>query len=136
MIKVNVCLSETDAIDGYNNISINQLGTLVNGSIDELVFRNLDGISHEARISTVSDLLSKIKYDGSLTIEILDLMAIGKEMFNGSITSKSLSALLSGARSVGYEFDIVEQIANFQSFIIRNKYTRNFKLTIIITKQK
>lgn len=136
MIKINICLTEQDAINGYTNVSINQLNGLVNGSIDEIIFRRIDGLSYEERVPILSTMLLKMKYNGILILEMLDLMSVGKEMFVGSITSKSLSTLLSQVTSVGYEFDIIDQLSNFPNYLIRNKHSHNHKLTLTIIKNK
>lgn len=133
-MKINICLSEQDSIDGYNNISINQIPNIINGSVDEIMFKKLDNIPYQDRISTLSSLLNKIKYNGHLILEITDIMQVGRDMSSGTLTSKTASAIIAPIVSVCYEFDILNQLANFPNFTIQNRYGHNYKLTINITK--
>lgn len=133
-MKINICISEKDVIDGYQNVSISQINNIVNGSVDELVFSQLDSVPYQERLSVFSNLLNKIKFNGIMIIEMLDLIAIGKDMSTGSITSKTISSLIENAVSVGYEFDILEYIGNFAQYQVQKKYSHNFKLKIHIVK--
>lgn len=133
-MKINICLSDKDVIDGYQNISISQIDTLINGSIDEILFTKLDNVPFNDRLSILANVLNKIKFNGVLIIEMLDLIAIGKDMSSGSVTSKTISSLVENIVSVGYEFDILEYVGNFPQYQVQKKYSHNYKLKIHIAK--
>lgn len=133
-MKINICLSDKDVIDGYQNISISQIDTLINGSIDEILFTKLDNVPFNDRLSILANVLNKIKFNGVLIIEMLDLVAIGKDMSSGSVTSKTISSLVENIVSVGYEFDILEYVGNFPQYQVQKKYSHNYKLKIHIAK--
>jgi len=133
-MKINICLSDKDVIDGYQNISISQIDTLINGSIDEILFTKLDNVPFNDRPPILANVLNKIKFNGVLIIEMLDLVAIGKDMSSGSVTSKTISSLVENIVSVGYEFDILEYVGNFPQYQVQKKYSHNYKLKIHIAK--
>lgn len=134
-MKINVCLSDQDVIDGYQNISISQIDSIVNGSVDEILFTKLDNVPHNERLSIVSSILNKMKYNGTLTIELLDLISIGKDISSGALSSKTVSSLVQNIVSVGYEFDILEHVGNFPQYQVQKKYSHNYKLKIHIVKK-
>jgi hypothetical protein len=133
-MKINICLSEKDTIQGYNNIAIDQINNLVNGSVSEILFKQLDSISHSDRGSLLSNILGKIKYNGLLIIEVLDTMSLGKDISNGSVSSKTVSELLQDIVSVQYEFDIMELIGNFPQYYVEHRYSHNYKLILHLRK--
>jgi len=133
-MKINICLSDQDVIDGYQNISISQIDSIVNGSIDEILFTKLDNVSYNERLPLISNVLNKMKYNGILVIELLDLIAIGKDISSGSLSSKTVSSLIQNTVSVSYEFDILEHIGNFPQYKVQKKYSHNYKLKLHVVK--
>lgn len=134
-MKINICLSDQDVIDGYQNISISQIDSVVNGSVDEILFTKIDNVPYGERLSVFSNILNKIKYNGVLITELLDLISIGKDISSGSLSSKTVSSLIQNIVSVGYEFDILEYVGNFPQYQIQKKYSHNYKLKIHIVKK-
>jgi hypothetical protein len=134
-MKINICISDKHKTDGYLNVPAEQINQIINGSIDEILFRNIDSLDFNDRIPVVSALLNKMKYNGVLILEFLDLMSIGRDMSEGNITSKALSDLFSGINSVGYEFDFLEQLNNFPQYQVQNRYIHNNKVVIHIVKK-
>lgn len=135
MNKVNVCLSEKDAITGYSNISIDQIPSLINGSIDELIFRGLDAVSYDQRMSTLLEILNKLKHKGSATLEFMDALSLGRDIYNGVANSKYVSSMIQNRSSVGYESDIMELIGNQKQFKIKNRYHNDTNIVMTIYKE-
>lgn len=134
-MKINLCLSEQYIIPGYQNITPNQISSLINGSVDEIVFRGLDLITYDQRSQIIVDILNKIKHKGEITLEFLDIITISKEIYLGSMTSKTISGLIDGKRSLGYEHDILDIVQNFPQFKIKNKYNNGQNIIITIVKE-
>lgn len=135
MNKANICISEKDIIAGYQNISPNQINTLINGSLDEIIFRQIDLIPFDQRNQIIADILSKVKNSGQAIFEFLDIILMAKEIYLGSMSSKTVSGLIDGKRSLGYENDILELIANFPQFKIKNRYNNGASIVVTITKE-
>lgn len=135
MNKINICALEKDVIQGYQNITPNQIGNLINGSIDEIIFKGLDIIPHDQRNQIIADILSKIKSGGQAIFEFLDIISMSKEIYLGSMSSKAISARIDGKRSLGYENDIVEIIANFPQFKIKHRHNNGDTIVITINKE-
>lgn len=135
MTKINICLSEKDVIDGYQNITPNQLNTIVNGSVNEIIFRGLDFVTNEQRSQIIVDILNKVKNNGEVTFEFLDLVTMSKEAYLGSMTSKAISSLIDGKRSLGYEDDIVHIVENFPQFKIKNRFNHGQNIVMTIIKE-
>ena len=135
MNKTNICISEKDVIPGYNNITPNQINNLINGSVDEIIFKNLDLTSFEQRNQMVADILSKIKSGGQAIFEFLDIISMAKEIYLGSMSSKAVSSLVDGKRSLGYENDLLELIGNFPQFKIKNRYNNGSSIVVTISKE-
>lgn len=135
MNKINICISEKDVIPGYQNITPNQINTTINGSVDELIFKGLDLISYEQRNQIIADILSKVKSGGQAIFEFLDIIAMAKEIYLGSMSCKTVSGLIDGKRSLGYENDIIDLIANFPQFKIKNRYINGSSIVVIVSKE-
>lgn len=135
MIKINICLSEQEIIPGYQNITPNQIKNLVNGSIDEIIFKGLDLMGYEHRSQAIIEILNKIKNNGHVIFEFLDIISVGKEVYLGSMNSKTVSGLIDGKKSLGYEYDILEIIQNFPQFKIKNRYNNNHNIVISVIKE-
>ena len=135
MNKINICVSEKDVIQGYQNITPTQITNLINGSVDEIIFKGLDFIPYEQRNQIVADILSKIKSGGQAIFEFLDIIAMAKEIYLGSMTPKTISGLIDGKRSLGYENDLLELIANFPQFQIKNRHNNGASIVVTINKE-
>ena len=135
MNKINICVSEKDVIQGYQNITPNQINTLINGSLDEIIFKGLDLIPFDQRNQIIADILSKIKSGGQAIFEFLDIISMAKEIYLGSMSSKAVSGLIDGKRSLGYENDLLELIGNFSQFQIKNRYNNGSSIVVTINKE-
>lgn len=135
MNKINVCMSDKDVITGYNNISVSQIPSLINGSIDDLLFKGLDAMTHDQRASTVIEILNKLKHQGTATFEFLDMLSVGRDIYNGVANSKYVSNLIQNRSSVGYESDFIELISNYKQFKIKNRYHNDTNIVVVIHKE-
>lgn len=135
MIKTNICISEKDVIAGYQNLTPTQIPNLVNGSIDEIIFKGLDLVPYEQRNQIIADILSKVKSGGQAIFEFLDIIAMAKEVYLGSMSSRAISGLVDGKRSLGYENDLLELIANFPQFHIKNRHNNGASIVVTINKE-
>lgn len=134
MIKVNICVSQNDEIEGYHNITTNQVSALVNGSVDDIMFACMDDVGIEDRARLIAEILSKIKHGGSATFKFADVFAMGRDMYMGTISTKSLSDLICKKQSLGYESDILETVDRFPQFSIKNRYNNNQNIVLTVTK--
>lgn len=135
MKKVNLCITEKDAIDGFNNISIAQLDAIPNGSIDNIMINVLNNIEYEESKSIVVTVLKKLKHKGQATVRILDLLSVSKDIFYGTATSKSISGVLAQKASFLYEDDILSVVNNFPQFKVKNKHKDQNTLVFVIYKE-
>lgn len=135
MNKVNICMSEKDAISGYANISVSQIQSMINGSIDDILFKGLDSVNHDQREALIIETLNKLKNNGTATFEFLDMLSIGRDIYNGVASSKYISNLIQNRSSVGYEKDFLELISNHKQFKIKNKYHNDTNIVIVIYKE-
>ena len=135
MNKANVCISEQYTIPGYKNITPSQISAIINGSLDEIIFKGLDFIEYEQRGQIIAEILSKVKSGGQAILEFLDIISMSKEVYLGSMSSKALSGLIDGKRSLGYENDILDIIANFPQFQIKHRHANGPSIAITISKE-
>lgn len=135
MKKVNLCITENDSIDGFNNISVAQLDAIPNGSIDNIMINVLNNIEYEQSKSVIVSVLRKLKHKGQATIRILDLLSVSKDIFYGVATSKSVSGILGQKSSFLYEEDILDVVNNFPQFQIKNKHKDQNTLVFVIYKE-
>jgi len=60
---------------------------------------------------------------------------MAKEIYLGSMTPKAISGLIDGKRSLGYENDLLELIANFPQFQIKNRHNNGASIVVTINKE-
>lgn len=135
MKKVNLCISENDSISDFFNVSVSQIDSVPNGSIENINVAIINGLEYEEAKNILIQSLKKLKNEGLLTIEILDILTVAKDIFYGSATSKSVSAVLSNIKSVFYEQEIIDIVTNFPQFKIQNRYKDNNNIVMVVYKE-
>lgn len=134
MNKLNICLKQEDAISGYNNLPIENLNAIVNGTVDEILFVHGDAISYNERKTILIELFKKLRNKGLLILVFLNIKSIAKQIFKTNISGSNISNIIGSKLSFIPENELEELIYSIKELSIINKYYDNEKVVIKITK--
>lgn len=135
MNKINVCLAENHAISGYNNILIENLENIVNGSIDDILFIYSDQIDHPSRNSVIMTLFKKLRNKGTLNLVFCNIYSICKQIYKTNMSSSTISSLLASKRSFMTEAELDEIVYSLKELSIINKQYNNNNIVVKIKKE-
>lgn len=134
MNKINIVISGSDNIEGYNNITVDDLLKITNGTCNEIICSILDYYPYDERISLLANLCKKLSNLGLLTIKFIDASKICKDVIKGNCSSQFLSSLVNKYKSFFLEHDITELVSQIDSMRIYKTYNDNINSIIVLQK--
>jgi hypothetical protein len=134
MNKLNICLQQQDAVSGYNNLPIENLNAIVNGTVDEILFIHGDMIEHNQRKNILIDLFKKLRNRGLLILVFLNIKSVAKQIYKTNISGSHISNLIGSKLSFMPENELEELVYSIKELSIINKYYDNEKIVVKITK--
>lgn len=134
--KINLIIQDTDKIDGYENIYINDFQQKTNGSVDEIICTILDKLEYSARLNLLGAIVKKLSFEGTCTIKILNAFSILKHSLEGKINSKSLSDIINNSKSLLFESDMMDLFNQIQYIDVIKVYNVDKYLVMNISKNK
>jgi len=136
-MKYNLVLTnDTNKISGINNILLDDMNNIVNGTASLIMCEILDQLEYEKRIKILSDAIRKISFGGEVVIKFLNIYKICKELIKGNVNSKSFSSFVSNSNSVFLESDIFELISKTPHINIHKLYNSDNHIIVHIQKVK
>jgi predicted SAM-dependent methyltransferase len=78
------------SIDGFSSISIQDLDKIVNHSIDHVYCSTLELYTLSAVEEILSEMLTKLRPNGLITLNITNMKNICREYYNGSMKDSTL----------------------------------------------
>ena len=60
MNKINIIVAESDNLDGYHNLTIDDLNKVINGTCSEIICTALDNYVYKDRITNIVNLCKKL----------------------------------------------------------------------------
>ena len=136
MTKINICIDPEKeiGISGYGHLALDNISNIVNGSAEDIIFKYADEIDPDVRSGLTVELLKKIRHQGTLTLEFLNVGLVGKNIYNGSINGLMLSKIMGKKKSFIFLSEIEELIESIPKFFIKNKYNMNNNIVVVIIK--
>lgn len=135
MKKINVIFDDSDKIEGYSNISAEQVSSLTNGTCEEIFCLTLDKYNYDARLNLIVVLCKKLSNLGLLTLKFINGTKICRDAFKGNATSRSLSSIVNQSKSIFFESDIHEIVAQIDNMIIFKTFNNNTEITTVLQKK-
>jgi hypothetical protein len=136
MIKYNLTLKNdvSENISGFDNLDINNLDKLINGTIDFIVCEILDKLEYEDRLKTINTIFKKLSFGGEVTFKFMNAFQLCKNIVKGDMTSKSLSDTISNLKSLFLESDTIDIINQMENVKIIKIYNNNNYIIMNIKK--
>ena len=100
--NIAVCINKSvfRAIDGFNSVDINNLGNIINYSVDALVVDNLNMINNDDIPTLWQELCSKMGVGGQIVIRFIDAKILAKNFVDNIIGDTEFMNHISILKSV------------------------------------
>lgn len=136
MIKYNLITqnSSQSAISGFDNLDVDNLDKLINGTIDFIVCESLDDLDYVSRLKIINTIFKKLSFGGEVTFKFLNSYQLCKNIIKGDMTSKSLSEVVASVNSLFLESDMMDIINQMESVKIIKIYNNNNHIVMNIKK--
>lgn len=135
--QINIVVDQnTDSVDGYNNISIENLPGLTNGYVESIIFTTIDKLDSKSRQEYFVECLKKLCHGGSLTVKFLNLNQIATKLKNSHMNGKEFANLIRGVNSCWTERDFLEFISNINGFGLIKMFYENANIVAVLQKNK
>ncbi len=109
---------KTTEIEFNSKISINELNTVPNGSIENIYCDVLDTLDIAKREQIQSDIMKKVMIGGSIHIKILNILLLSKRIFKGEIDLSDLNQIIQHTLSVVDQKYVDQWIMENRNYIV------------------
>jgi hypothetical protein len=133
--QVNFITNNTKEINGYHNININDLASIINGSIDNIVCECLDDLPFETRGKAVVDIINKLAFEGKATFLMINGTVLANRVLKNELDSSKLSSVVNEVKSIWTDYYITEVFNNMAHIEIEKYYIENIYTAISINKK-
>jgi hypothetical protein len=136
MIKYNLTLKNdsSETIAGFDNLNIENLDKLINGTIDFIVCEILDKLNYNDRLKTINTIFKKLSFGGEVTFKFMNAYQLCKNIVKGDMTSKSLSETIQDLNSLFLESDTIDIMNQMENVKIIKVYNNNNYIIMNIKK--
>lgn len=87
-------------IDAATKVSIEELNTIPNGSIENIYCDILDSIPFSKRINIQNELMKKVMINGSIRIKTINSILLAKKILKNDISNDELNNIINNTVSI------------------------------------
>jgi hypothetical protein len=112
-MKIQIVNDEAESIDGFialkisDNPSSDLLKIIDNSCMELLAIDIIDSINFDKSLEFLSDLLGKIRLNGTIILKGVSSLAFSHALLNGSINCEYASDVISNIKSIHDHRDII-----------------------------
>lgn len=124
-------------INGFNNISINNIDSIVNFSVDILYCTVINFLPNEYIEQIIMALCAKIRQGGQMIIGLKDIKNICLSFANNSMDNDTFFSLISQTKNLFFlpEFEVMYEKHMSQSFDIIDTDIKNDMLMVSLQRK-
>lgn len=135
--QINVVVDSTkDSVDGYNNISVDQIASITNGYVTNIIMTTLDKLDSDKRNAIFIECLKKLSFGGQLTIKFLNLILLASRIKSSYINGNKFSEIIAESKSFWTESDFMELIAGLNDYKLIKIINEDLNIIAVIEKNK
>lgn len=135
--QLNIVVNpETDVLDGYSNIEIDNIPQITNGFVNAIVFTTIDKVVQQKRDEVFVDLLKKLTRGGSLSLRFLNPESICSKIKNGSCTGSSFASMVDSLKSSWMETEFLSLISSIPGIELIKHIHEDIYSIVVIEKSK
>lgn len=120
--QVNIVISPEQAIDGYNNVLVENVPAITNGYVQNIICNILDQLSFDHRNQIFVESLKKLSFGGSLLLKFVNLSLLPNKIISGDITGQKFSEILPGLQSCWSENEFTQIMSQIKGYNISKMY--------------
>lgn len=125
---------KTTNVEFNSKISVNELNTVPNGSLENIYCDILDTLEISKRTLIQNDILKKIMIGGSIHIKMLNILLLSKAIIKGDIALDDLNSILQSTLSVIDQKYLDEWIFQNSNYIVEKIDISVLHTTVIIKR--
>ena len=122
-------------IDGYENIGIDNIGNIINGSVSDILCECLDLVAAKNRLDVLKAVLSKLAFEGSATFKFVNATVLGARVAKNDLDWHKLSDIVSKCQSWWTEYVITDIFYSIPNMTIEKYYIDNVYSIITLRKK-
>lgn len=135
--QINIVVNpETDALDGYSNLEIDNIPQVTNGFVNAIVFTTIDKVVQQQRDAIFIELLKKLTRGGSLTVRFLNPETICHKIKNGSCSGSVFASMVDSLKSSWMETEFLSLISSIPGIELIKHIHEDVHSIAVIEKSK
>jgi hypothetical protein len=135
--QINIVVNpETDALDGYSNLEIDNIPQVTNGFVNAIVFTTIDKVVQKNRDAIFIELLKKLTRGGSLTVRFLNPESICHKIKNGSCSGLAFASMVDSLKSSWMETEFLSLVSSIPGFELIKHIHEDVHSIAVIEKSK
>lgn len=133
--NINLIIDDSESIEGYQNIKIQELNNVINGFVNNIICECLDKIEFMQRLDVFKAILSKLAFDGVATFKFINATMLAGRILKNETDAKKISDIIKTTNSLWTESLIVEAFSSFPNIVIQKNYIEHIYTVITVTKK-
>lgn len=131
--QLNIVVNpETDVLEGYSNLEIDNVPQVTNGFVNAIIFTTIDKVVQQKRDKTFIELLKKLTRGGSLTVRFLNPESICHKIKTGTCSGNSFASMVNGLQSSWMETEFLSLVSSLQGFeLIKHIHEDVYSIAVI-----
>lgn len=134
--EINIVSSADQNLDGYQNVPIDQVKSITNGYVKNIICNCLDQLNYDNRNALFLELTQKMCVNGTLTIRFLNLNLIPNKITNGDITGQKFSSILGYTNSCWSENEFSDLIQRLGDCVIAKLFHEHIYTVVSLQRVK
>jgi hypothetical protein len=135
--QLNIVVNpETDVLDGYSNLEIDNIPQVTNGFVNAIIFTTIDKVIQQNRDGIFIELLKKLTRGGSLTVRFLNPESICQKIKNGTCSGSSFASMVNNIKSSWMEIEFLSLISSIQGVSLIKHIHEDVYSIAVIEKSK
>jgi hypothetical protein len=132
--NINIVLENSDKLEGYENVNIQDMNNIINGYVNNIVCECLDNIEFMQRLDAVKAIIGKLAFGGTATFKFINATMFANRIIKNETDVQKISDIISGKRSLWTESMILEVFSSLPNLKIDKNYIEHVHTVITVTK--
>lgn len=132
--NINLIIDDSESVDGYQNIKIQDLNNVINGFVNNIICECLDKIEFQQRLEVFKGILSKLAFDGIATFKFINGTMLASRIIKNEIDAKKISDIIKNINSLWTESLVLEAFSSFPNIRVEKNYIEHIYTVITVTK--
>ena len=137
MKKINVVITNNEStdMDSFDNVSVDIVKKITNGTCSEIICSILDQLNASSRIELINILTKKVENLGFITLKFINTTKICKDLIKGNSNSQYLSNIVENSKSLFVDSDMIDILSKIDNISIQKTYYDNIYSIIVLQKK-